>query len=185
MSKERQEKAAEKMEKNLDAFKARLRRIRAGRAQPSLLESVQVIYYGTPAPLSQMATVTAPSPRTLLIAPWDAKALKDIEHALVKANLGMRPQNDGKVIRLNVPELTEERRGELAKQARKEAEKCHVDLRSSRRAVNEEIKKEEKEKLISEDEQKRLNNEIQKIAAAYKEKTEAILKAKEKEIQEI
>ena len=185
MSKEYQEKASEKMEKNIEAFKARLRRIRAGRAHPSLLESVNVVYYGTPTPLSNMATVSSPGPRTLLISPWDAGALKDIEHALVRASLGMAPQNDGKVIRLTVPELTGERREELAKEARKEAEKCQVDLRSSRRAALEEIKKAEKEKLISEDGQKRLSAEIQKIADSYKEKTEAILKAKEKEIREI
>ncbi len=185
MSENYQEKTAEKMEKNLEAFKARLRRIRAGRAEPSLLESARVFYYGSPVPLSQIATISSPSPRILLISPWDAGALKDIEHALTRANLGMAPQNDGKVIRLTVPELTEERREALVKEARGEAEKCQVDLRASRRAVIEEINKAEKEKLISEDEQKRLINEVQKTANSYREKTESALKAKEGEIRDI
>ena len=135
-----------KMEDNIEAFRSKARKIRTGRAQPTLLESIQVLYYGSQTPLSQMAHITSPSPRTLLVTPWDMKALKDIEQALVRANLGINPQNDGKVIRLTLPELTEERRKDLVKEVKKLAEKCRVDIRNNRRTINEEIKKSVKEK---------------------------------------
>ena len=178
-------KAEEKMHKNFQGFKARLRPLRTGRAKASLLDPVEVVYYGTFTPVSQMANISLPDARTLLINPFDPQTLKDIEQALVKANLGVTPQNDGKVIRLIMPELTEERRKELAKGVRKEAEKCRVDLRMSRRAINEEIKTSVKAKQLSEDDQKRLNAEIQKITDSYIQQTETLLKAKEKEILEI
>lgn len=175
----------EKMKNNIEAFKARLRPLRTGRAQISLLNSVEVVYYGTLTPLTRMANISSPDPRTLLINLFDSQMLKDAEQALVKANLGVTPQNDGKVIRLNFPELTEERRKELAKVVRKEAEKCRVDLRMSRRAINEEIKTSVKDKQLSEDDQKRLNGEIQKITDSYMEQVEKLSKHKEKEILEI
>ena len=178
-------KAEEKMRKNMEGFKARLRPIRTGRAKASLLDSVEVVYYGTLTPLSQMANISSPDARTLLINPFDSRTLKDVEQALVKANLSITPQNDGKLIRLMMPELTEERRKELAKAVRKEAEKCRVDLRMSRRAINEEIKASVKNKQLSEDEQNRLNGEIQKITDSYMQQTETLLEAKEKEILEI
>ena len=174
-----------KMENNIEAFRSRIRKIRTGRAQPTLLETVQVLYYGSPTPLLQMANVASPSPRTLVITPWDIKALKDIEQALVRANLGINPQNDGKVIRLILPELTEERRKDLVKEVKKIAEKCRVDLRNTRRVINEEIKKSVKEKHLSEDEQKHLNNEVQKITDGFMEQVEKILQSKEKEILEL
>lgn len=178
-------KAEGKMRKNLEGFKARLRLIRTGRAKASLLDSVEVLYYGTLTPISQMANISSPDSRTLLVNPFDSQTLKDVEQALVKANLGVTPQNDGKVIRLIMPELTEERRKELAKAVRKEAEKCRVDLRMSRRTLNEEIKASVKDKQLNEDEQKRLNSEIQKVTDSYIQQTETLLKAKEKEILEI
>lgn len=174
-----------KMESNLTAFRSKIRKIRTGRAQPGLLESVQILYYGSTTPLHQMANISSPSPRTLVINPWDIKALKDIEQALVRANLGVAPQNDGKVIRLNLPELTEEKRKDLVKEIKKEAEKCRIDLRNNRRAINEEIKKAVKDKSLSEDEQKLLNSETQKITESFMDKVEISLQAKEKEILEI
>lgn len=174
-----------KMKDNVEAFRLRVRKIRTGRAQPAILESVQVLYYGKQTPLSQMANISSPSPRSLVVTPWDLKALKDVEQALVRANLGINPQNDGKAIRLNLPELTEERRKDLVKEVKKEAEKCRVDLRNSRRIINEEIKKAVKEKTLSEDDQKHLNNETQKITDRFTEEVEKILQAKEKEILEI
>ena len=176
--------ARNKMESNIEAFRSRARKIRTGRAQPSLLDSIQVLYYGNPTPLPQMASISSPSPRTLVITPWDLKALKDVEQALARANLGVNPQNDGKVIRLILPELTEERRKDLVKEVKKEGEKCRVDLRNNRRLINEEIKKAVKEKELSEDDQKQLNSEIQKITDQFMELVEQTIKNKEKEILE-
>ncbi len=174
-----------KMEDNIKAFRSRVRKIRTGRAQPTLLENIQVLYYGSQTPLSQMANISSPSPRTLVVTPWDIKALKDIEQALVRANLGINPQNDGKAIRLVLPELTEERRKDLVKEVKKTAEKCRVDIRNNRRSIKEEVKKSVKEKNLSEDDQKILNNEIQKITDSFMEQVEKIMEAKEKEILEI
>ena len=178
------QQAKDKMENNIEAFRSRVRKIRTGRAHPALLESVQVLYYGNQTPLSQMANISSPSPRTLVISPWDMKALKDVEQALVKSNLGITPQNDGKVIRLNFPELTEERRKNLVKEVKKEAEKCRVDLRNNRRIIMEEAKKAVKDKILSEDEQKQLSNEIQKITDQFMEQVEKAIEVKEKEILE-
>ena len=185
MSEEYTKQTKEKMENNVSAFRSRVRKIRTGQAQPALLEGIQVSYYGTKTALFQMTNISSPSPRTLVITPWDIKALKDIEQALVRSNLGINPQNDGKVIRLILPELTEERRKTLVKEIKKEAEKCRVDLRNNRRIINEDIKKAVKDKILNEDEQKYLNNEIQKITSDFMDQTEQILQAKEKEILEI
>ena len=185
MSEEYIKQIQAKMEGNISAFRSKARKIRTGRAQPSLVESIPVLYYGNPTPLSQIANISSPSARTLVVAPWDLKALKDVEQALARANLGINPQNDGTVIRLNLPELTEERRKDLVKEVKKEAEKCRVDLRNNRRIVNEEIKKAVKEKNLSKDEQKHLNNEIQKITDNFMEQVEKIIQVKEKEILEL
>ena len=184
MYEEYKKQAKEKMDGNLEAFKNRLRKIRTGRAHPSFLDGVTVVYYGTSTPLSQMANISSPEPRTLVVAPWDAQVLKDMEQALVKANLGVTPQNDGKVLRLVMPELTEERRKDLVKEIKKEAEKCRVDLRMSRRVVNDEVKKLVKDKVFSEDDQKQLNNEVQKITDSHNKEIEELVKIKEKEILE-
>ena len=175
----------EKMENNISAFRQWIRKIRTGRANPALLESVMVLYYGNQTPLSQMSQISTPSPRTLMISPWDNKALKDIEQAIVRANLGLNPQNDGKVIRLNLPELTEDRRKDLVKELKTRGEKYRVDVRNCRRTTMEEIKKAVKDKEMSEDEQKKLNEQIQKITDQFIEQIEQILTAKEKEIMEI
>ena len=174
----------EKMENNLEAFQSRIRKLRTGRAGPELLSAVNVLYYGKQTPLSQMSSISVFSARTLVINPWDAKSLKEIEQALVRANLGAQPQNDGKVIRLNFPELTEDRRHELVKELKKQAEKTRIDIRNKRRETLEEIKKEVKNKEISEDEQKQLQSEIQKITDQFIENVDKSLSAKEKEIME-
>ncbi len=178
------QQAQSKMRDNIEAFRSRARKIRTGRAHSSLVDSIQVPYYGSPTKLSQMANISSPSPKTLVISPWDLKALKDIEQALARANLGVNPQNDGKAIRLIFPDLTEERRQALVKEVKKEAEKCRVDLRNSRRMVNEAIKKAVQDKHLSEDEQKRLNSEIQKITDSFIQQAEQIIQTKEKEILE-
>lgn len=185
MSEQYTKQTQNKMKDNIEAFRSKVRKIRTGRAHTSLLDSVQVPYYGSPTPLSQMANISSPSPKTLVVSPWDSKALKDIEQALARANLGVNPQNDGKVIRLILPDLTEERRKDLVKEVKKEAEKCRVDLRNNRRTINEDIKKAVKEKLLSEDEQKHLNNEIQKITDDFMDQVEQIIQTKEKEILEL
>ncbi len=182
---EQKQKAIKKMEDNIESFSSRLRKMRTGRAQTSLLESIKVLYYGVLTPLSQIATISVPSPRSLVITAFDIKSLKDIEQALVKANLGLTPQNDGKLIRLTVPELTEERRKDLVKEIKKEAEKCRVDLRNNRRISNDEVKKSVKDKILSEDDHKRWNEEIQKITDKFMAQVETILEVKEKEIMEI
>ena len=182
MYEEYKKQATEKMDDNLQAFKSRLRQLRTGRANPSLLDGVKLMYYGNSTPLSQLANISSPEPRALVIAPWDGQILKDMEQALVKANLGVTPQNDGKVIRLILPELTEERRQDLVKEVKKEAEKCRVDLRMSRRIINDEVKKQVKEKLLSEDDQKHINNEIQKITDTHSKEIDELTKIKEKEI---
>ncbi len=176
--------AQAKMKGNVEAFRARVRKIRTGRASPALLESVHVIYYGSSTPLLQMANISTPSPRQLVVTPWDLKALKDIQQALTKANIGANPQIDEKIIRLTLPELTEERRKELVKEVKKMAEKCRVDLRNSRRSVNEEIKKAQKEKVLSEDDQKLLIDKIQKVTDDFIKQVEQIVQSKEKEILE-
>ena len=175
----------EKMENNISAFRQWVRKLRTGRANPALLESLMVLYYGKQTPLNQMAQISASSSRTLMVNPWDNKALKDIEQAIVRANIGLNPQNDGRVIRLNLPELTEERRKDLVKELKKKGEKYRVDIRNFRRSALEEIKKLVKDKKMSEDEQKKLQEEIQKITDQFIEQVDQVLTTKEKEIMEI
>ena len=184
MSEQYSQTAKEKMENNISAFRSRLRKIRTGRASPALLESVTVLYYGSQTPLSQMANISSPSPRTLVVNPWDGKALKDIEQALARANLGVNPQNDGKVIRLNLPELTEDRRKDLVKEVKKEGERCRVDLRNNRRTVMEELKKAVKDKQLSEDHQKQIGSDIQKLTDQFVDQVDKLIQVKEKEILE-
>jgi len=182
---EQKQKIHKKMQDNVESFTARLRKMRTGRAQSALLENINVMYYGISTPLSQMATISVSSPRSLVITPFDIKSLKDIEHALVKANLGLTPQNDGKLIRLSIPELTEERRKDLMKEVKKETEKCRVDLRNSRRLINEEVKQMLKEKSISEDVYKKWSADLQTITDQFMTQVDTTLEAKEKEIMEI
>ncbi|MCH2533191.1 MAG: ribosome recycling factor [Bdellovibrionales bacterium] len=170
------------MEKALEALKDQLKNIRTGRAQVSMLDPIKVNYYGNPTPLNQVATLSTPDARSFVIAPWEASVLKDIEAALVKSDLGMSPQNDGKVIRLKVPELTEERRKQLVKNVKKIVEDARVAVRMARRNANDEIKKALKDKAISEDDKKRLEDQIQKLTDDYIAKVDKISDDKEKEL---
>lgn len=172
----------EKMEKSLKALADELKKVRTGRAQVSMLDNVKVNYYGTMSPLSQVASISTPDAKSFMIAPWEASILKEIEQAIVKSDLGLAPMNDGKVIRLKVPDLTEERRKDLAKQVKKIAEEARVAVRMGRRDANEEVKKALKDKLISEDENKKLEAEIQKMTDDYIKKVDVIADEKEKSI---
>lgn len=176
--------AEERMEKAIAALKKELVGLRAGRATPALLERVQVEYYGTMTPVNQLANINTPDPRTLLIQPWDKSTLGAIEKAIQKSDLGLTPSNDGSVIRLNLPPLTEERRAELVKMTKKFGEEAKVAIRNIRRDANEEIKKLEKTG-ISEDESRRHQDDIQKTTDKYIAEIDKILAAKEKEIMEV
>jgi ribosome recycling factor len=178
-------RAQEKMDKALSGLQNELKKIRTGRAQLDMLDPVRVNYYGQLVPLNQVAAVSTPDARSFLISPWEASILKEIEQAIVKSDIGMAPINDGKVIRLKVPELTEERRKDLVKQAKKVAEDAKVGIRMIRRDANEEIKALLKNKAISEDEAKRSETEIQKLTDDHIKKVDQILAEKEKSIMTI
>jgi ribosome recycling factor len=175
-------RSQEKMEKTLKALVEELKKVRTGRAQVSMLDNVRVNYYGSLSPLSQVASISTPDPKSFMIAPWEASILKEIEQAIIKSDLGLAPMNDGKVIRLKVPDLTEERRKELAKQVKKIAEESRVAIRMARRDANEEVKKALKDKQISEDENKKLETEIQKMTDDYIKKVDSTADEKEKSI---
>lgn len=174
-----------KMNKTIELLRADLATVRAGRATPSLLEKVLVDYYGTPTPVSQVANVTVPEPRMIVIQPWERNLLKDIEKAIMKSDLGLNPNNDGTVIRLNLPQLTEERRKELVKVVHKKAEDSRVVIRNVRREANELIKKIEKAKEITEDEAKNATEEMQKITDKFIKEIDVIMAHKEKEVMEV
>lgn len=176
--------AEERMDKTLQALRRDLATLRAGRASPALLEKVQAEYYGTMMPINQLGSITTPDPRTLVIQPWDKSALASIERAILKSDLGLTPINDGEVIRISLPPLTEERRLELVKATRKYGEDAKVAIRNIRRDANEEIKKKEKSE-ISEDESRRYQEEIQKLTDRYIAEVDKILAAKEKEIMDV
>ncbi len=172
----------DKMEKSLKSLSDELKKVRTGRAQASMLDAVRVNYYGNLSPLSQVASISTPDAKSFLIAPWETSILKEIEQAIVKSDLGLAPMNDGKVIRLRVPDLTEERRKELAKQVKKIAEDSRVSIRMARRDANDEVKKALKDKSLSEDENKKLETEIQKMTDDYIKKIDALAEEKEKSI---
>jgi ribosome recycling factor len=175
----------EKMDKSLVALQNELKKIRTGRAQVSMLDSIKVNYYGSLSPLSQVAAISCPDARSFLIAPWEASLLKEIESSIVKSDIGMTPMNDGKVIRLKVPELTEERRKDLVKQTKKIVEEARVAVRMSRRDANEEVKAALKNKAVSEDEGKKLNDDVQKMTDDFMKKIDAVADEKEKSIMTI
>lgn len=177
--------AQDKMDKTSKALVEELKKIRTGKAQVSMLDSVKVNYYGSLSPLSQVASVSCPDAKSFLIAPWETSILKDIESALIKSDLGMAPMNDGKVIRLKVPDLTEERRKDLAKQVKKVAEESRVAIRMARRDANEAVKKALKDKAISEDESKKSETDIQKMTDDFIKKIDQIADEKEKSIMTI
>lgn len=174
-----------KMKKTISVYKEDLQSIRAGRANPSLLEKITVDYYGQSTPLNQVAGISAPEPRLLTISPWDASLISEIEKAILKSDLGLNPSNDGKVVRLVIPQLTEERRKELSKVVKKNGENAKVAIRNLRRDAIDEVKKLEKAKEISEDDRKSYEEEIQKLTDKYVEELDKITKAKEEELMEI
>ena len=159
--------------------------IRTGRANPSLLDRIMVNYYNTPTPLNQLASVSAPEPRMLLIQPWDKTVVKDIEKAILASDLGLTPNSDGNVIRIAIPQLTDERRKQLVKVVRKESEDHRIAVRNIRRDMNEDIKALEKEGEITEDESRRYLDEVQKLTDKYIAEIDRLAEAKEKEIMEI
>ncbi len=178
-------KCEEKMNKTIDALDREYAAIRAGRANPAVLNKVVVDYYGTPTPVNQMAAVSVPEPRTLMIAPWDASTLKEIEKAIQASDIGINPTNDGKAIRLNFPPLTEERRRDLCKDIKKQAEDSKVSIRSSRRDAIEKIKAQKKDGEITEDDVKSLEKKVQDITDKYCKEADELASAKEKEIMSV
>jgi len=173
------------MEKSLNALTTELKKVRTGRANVSMLDGIRVDYYGTPSPLNQVASVSCPDARSFLIAPWEASILKEIETAIVKSDVGMTPMNDGKVIRLKVPDLTEERRKDLVKSTKKIVEDARVAVRMARRDANEKLKGALKAKSISEDDQKRSETDIQKLTDEFIAKVDKVAEEKEKEIMTV
>ncbi|MCI6156696.1 MAG: ribosome recycling factor [Peptoniphilaceae bacterium] len=175
----------ERMEKTIRAYKDELSHIRAGRANPKLLDDITIEYYGTETPLNQVATVNVPEARMITIQPWDMNNLKAIEKAILASDLGITPSNDGKIIRLPFPPLTEERRKELVKEVKKREEEAKVAMRNVRRDAMDAIKKAEKEKEISEDDRYAKEADLQKLTDKVGKKIEEISEAKEKELMEI
>ena len=175
----------EKMNKSLDALKEEFSTIRAGRANPHVLDKLRVDYYGTPSAIQSVANVSVPEARVIQIQPWEAKMIKEIEKAILASDLGLTPSNDGKVIRLIFPELTEDRRKELVKDVKKKAENAKVAVRNIRRDANDSIKKAAKANEISEDEQKDIEDEIQKITDKFVEQIDKEMDAKSKEIMTV
>ena len=178
-------KAEEKMQKALAALNANFNTIRAGRANPAVLDRITVEYYGTPTPLNQMAAISVPDPRTLMISPWDRSTLKSIEKAIQTSDLGINPNNDGSVIRLVFPPMTSERRSELAKEVHKMAEDGKIALRNIRRDAMDKLKAQKKNGEITEDDVKDGEKEIQKVTDKYVKEADTMADKKIKEIQEI
>lgn len=176
---------SEKMQKTLEFLGTQFASVRAGRANAAVLDQIQVEYYGTPSPIQQVATVSAPDPRTLTIQPWDASILKAIEKAILASDLGINPQNDGRIIRLVFPQLTEERRKELGKQVRKYGEDAKVAVRNIRREAMDAMKKQQKAGELTEDDVKNLEKDLQKLTDDFVKKVDEATAKKEKELSEI
>jgi ribosome recycling factor len=185
MQKELQKKTADRMDSALDALKKDLGAIRTGRASLALLDGIVVEYYGKPTPLQQLAGLSIPDVKQIIIQPWEQRIIPDIEKAIMKSDLGLTPMNDGKIIRIPIPPLTEERRKQLVKVVKKRAEEARVAIRNVRRDTNEEMKRLEKEKQAGEDEVKKFFEEIQKMTDSHISRVEEILKHKESEIMEV
>ena len=183
--KEIQNKLQQQMEKTIEALKHEFSTIRAGRANAQMLDKIRVDYYGTPTPINQVGSISVPEPRTLMINPWDKSAMKDIETAIRNSDLGLNPTNDGEVIRISVPALTEERRKELCKQAKKSAEEFKVRIRNERRDANDKLKKLEKEGEITEDDLKKAQDNVQKMTDKYIKEIDTLLDIKEKDIMAV
>ena len=179
------QEAEEKMQKSIEALRRDFATIRTGKANPSLLDKVTVDYYGTPTPINQLANISAPEARMLVVQPWDKSVVPNVEKAILKSDLGLNPSSDGTVIRLVLPQLTQETRKELVKKVKKKAEDAKVAIRNIRRDANESLKAAEKNKEISEDETKNAQDDIQKLTDKYIAELDGVLDNKEKEIMEI
>ncbi|NOZ61401.1 MAG: ribosome recycling factor [Calditrichaeota bacterium] len=177
--------AEAKMQKAISSFQNDLNKIRTGKASATILDSIRVNYYGSVVPLNQAASVSVPEPRLITIQPWDKSMISEIEKAILKSDLGLTPVNDGHIIRLPIPALTEERRLELVKQTKRMGEEIKVSVRNARREANDALKKAEKSSDISEDDSHRGQENVQKLTDEFVKKVDDILKAKEKEIMEI
>ncbi|MFE8699108.1 ribosome recycling factor [Cytobacillus sp. FJAT-54145] len=177
--------AKDRMSKAIQAYSRELASIRAGRANASLLDRITVDYYGAPTPINQLAGVTVPEARLLVIQPYDKSVLGEIEKAILKSDLGLNPTNDGSVIRIMIPQLTEERRKDLVKVVKKESEEAKVAVRNIRRDANDDLKKLEKNGEITEDDQRSYSDDIQKLTDEHINKVDALSKEKEKEIMEV
>lgn len=175
----------ERMKKAIEALRKELASLRAGRATSVLLDKVFVDYYGTPTPINQVANIAVPEPRMITIQPWEKSMVAQVEKAIMKSDLGLTPNSDGVVIRLMIPQLTQQRRTELVKMVHKKAEDSRVAVRNLRRDANDTIKKIEKDKLISEDETKKAQEDIQKLTDRYIKEIDRIMAGKEKEIMEV
>ncbi len=175
----------EKMEKSISVYQEKLAEVRAGRANPAILNKIKIDYYGTPTPINQVGGISVPEARLIVIQPWDVSVLKEIEKAILASDIGINPNNDGKVIRLAFPELNEERRKEIVKDVRKMAEEAKVAIRSIRREGIDTAKASQKEGEMTEDELKQAENEIQKITDNHIEEIDKILEAKEKEVMSV
>ncbi len=175
----------ERMQKSIEVFKQNLSEIRAGRANPAILNKINVEYYGVATPINQVAGISVPEARTIVIQPWDITVLKAIEKAILASDIGLNPNNDGKVIRLNFPELTEERRKELVKDIKKIAEDARVSVRSIRRDGMDDVKNKQKKSEITEDEKTDIEDKIQKLTDKYVAEIDKLLEDKEKEIMNI
>lgn len=177
--------AERRMQKAVEALKQDLAAIRTGRASPALVERINVDYYGTPTPINQVASITVPEARLLVIQPWDKKMLTDIEKAIQKSDLSINPNNDGNVIRLNIPPMTQERRRDLVKTLHKKLDEHKVAIRNVRRDVQDKLRDREKKKEVSEDELKRNTERLQKLTDRYIDEMEKVGKVKEAEILEV
>lgn len=185
MQKEARKRLTDKMDKTIEALKKTLASMRTGRASLSIFDGLMVDYFGTPTPIDHVATLGIPESRLITIQPWDPKVILEIEKAIQKSDLGLNPSNDGKIIRVAIPALTEERRKELVKQVHKRGEETKVSIRNIRRDSNEEMKTIEKEEHISEDETKKSIEEIQKITDSYIKNIDEIVSHKEEEVMEV
>lgn len=175
----------DKMGKSIESLKTEFIKVRTGRATPAILDGVMVDYYGTPTPIAQVGNISVPEARLLMVQPWEKNLLGDIEKAIQSSDLGLNPQNDGNIIRIPIPALTEERRKELAKNCKKIAEDSKVALRNIRRDSNDKLKKAEKDKEITQDEQKIALEDIQKITDKFVKDVDDLLVVKEKEVMEV
>ena len=185
MLKDEYKKYEDKMQKSIDSVAADFASVRAGRANAAVLDRIMVDYYGSPTPIQQIAAISTPDPRTLLIQPWDTSAVKSIERAIQNSDLGINPQNDGRSLRLSFPQLTEERRKELVKQIRKYAEGGKVAIRNIRRDAMDNFKKQEKKSEITEDEMKQVEKDLQKLTDDSCKKLDDLLAKKEKELMAV